>query len=149
MSSPDLRLELALQVAFSHLGRWYTWGGDDPSGFDCSGFVLEVLKSVGVVDRKVDLNADALYHRFVHDQSPVNPETARLEPGMLVFWQKNQRMVHVELVYAVDEVSGHVFTIGASGGGSSTLTITDAIKQNAFIKIRPLREDWFGAADPF
>jgi cell wall-associated NlpC family hydrolase len=150
--TPDTQLELALQVAFSHLGEWYTWGGDDPSGFDCSGFVVEVLKSCGKLDRKVDLNADLLYRMFSSKHSDVeNGEEDALRPGMLVFWQKDGRMIHVEMVYAV--VPGHgvytVYTIGASGGGSATRTIDDAIKQNAFIKIRPLRSDWFIAADPF
>jgi hypothetical protein len=29
-------------------------------------------------------------------------------------------------------------SIGASGGGSKTKTIANAVKQNAFIKIRPI-----------
>jgi len=30
---------------------FYLWGGDDPlAGFDCSGFVIEILKSVGILE---------------------------------------------------------------------------------------------------
>ena len=43
-----------------------------------------------------------------------------------------KRIIHVEML--IDEY----FTIGASGGGSRTLSIADAIKHDAFIKQRPL-----------
>ena len=32
--------EAALQAAFSVLGAPYVWGGQDPSGFDCSGLAI-------------------------------------------------------------------------------------------------------------
>lgn len=51
-------------TALSYLGTPYIWGGDDPSGFDCSGFVIECLKSVGLLSEKEDYTADGLYHLF-------------------------------------------------------------------------------------
>ena len=35
-------------VAMQYLGTPYVWGGGDPSGFDCSGFVMYVFSQVGV-----------------------------------------------------------------------------------------------------
>ena len=42
-----------LQTALAYLGTPYVWGGDDPSGFDCSGFVIECLKSAGLLNLKL------------------------------------------------------------------------------------------------
>ncbi|MDF1545096.1 MAG: NlpC/P60 family protein [bacterium] len=49
-----------LQTALSYLGRPYRWGGDDPSGIDCSGLVVECLKSVGTLEEHEDFSADRL-----------------------------------------------------------------------------------------
>lgn len=51
-------------TALSYLGTPYIWGGDDPSGFDCSGFVIECLKSVGLLSENEDFTADGLYRKF-------------------------------------------------------------------------------------
>ena len=46
-----VKRELALKIAESLLWTPYKWGGDDPSGLDCSGMMVEVLKSVGALPR--------------------------------------------------------------------------------------------------
>ena len=130
--------ELALKIAFHYLGKPYIWGGDDPSGFDCSGLCIEVLKSVGMLPRKGDWTADHLSKLWQRTRSD--------EPGNLVFWQNGGgRVIHVEMCI------GNGLAIGASGGGSKTTTISAAIKQNAFIKIRPIhsRPKVWGYTDPF
>ncbi len=123
------RVDLALSIARSHLGTFYSWGGDDPSGFDCSGFVIEVLKSVGLIERKIDLTADMLWQRFI------NYKITEPTPGCLAFRQSGNKMVHVEIV--IEKIDRGIFTIGASGGTKKTKTREDAIRDNAFIKIRP------------
>ena len=45
----DWRRFYAYKLAWKYIGKFYKWGGDDPSGFDCSGFVIEILKSVGIL----------------------------------------------------------------------------------------------------
>ncbi|MBN1321383.1 MAG: C40 family peptidase [Thermoleophilia bacterium] len=37
-----------VSIAMDYLGCPYVWGGESPSGFDCSGFVMYVYKKVGV-----------------------------------------------------------------------------------------------------
>ena len=125
-------------TAYSLHGRPYLWGGDDPSGFDCSGFVIEILKSVGILPRTGDWTADGLYKMFKH--LPSEPQQ-----GCLVFWGTERRKTHVEYCYTKD------ITIGASGGGSKTITMQDAIKQNAYIKFRPInsRNKKIWVVDPF
>lgn len=65
-----------LDIAQQYLGVPYVWGGEDPSGFDCSGFVQYVFRQVGV-----DLP------RVSGDQAQVGEPVASLaeaRPGDLV-----------------------------------------------------------------
>ena len=123
------------------IGHFYLWSGDDPSGFDCSGLIVEVLQSVGLLKHKSDYSADMLYNKF-KDRS-----REQGHKGYLVFWLNNtqEKAIHIEMM--VDEHH----TIGASGGGSRTKTIADAIRDNAFVKMRPLgyRGLNYKICDPF
>lgn len=127
--------EICMKVAWHYLGTPYRWGGDDFSSFDCSGFVIECLKSAGVLPRSGDWTAAGLFAMF--------PKVPDPKEGCLVFW--GSPIIHVEL--CLDDI----FSIGASGGGSKTVTEADAIRQNAYLKVRPLRSrsGIYGFADPF
>jgi cell wall-associated NlpC family hydrolase len=110
------------------LGTWYKWGGDDPSGFDCSGLICEGLQAVGKIPRFADYTARDLARLF-----PVIPQD-QLKPGCLVFYTNSlQEISHVEMVW-----KNTVLSLGASGGTSETHTVQEAITKNAFVKIRPL-----------
>lgn len=133
------RRALALDYAQRFVGTFYSWGGDDPSGFDCSGFMREVLTAVGALARgEPDMTAAALRQRFAGKETVPRP-------GALIF--RGSPIVHVEMVLAV--IGDDVITIGASGGGSKTLTKDDAIKANAFIKLRPWAGPYSACVDPF
>ena len=58
---------VATKVAWHYLGTPYIWGGDDFSGFDCSGFVIEILKSVGILPRDGDWTAAMLKSRDIKE----------------------------------------------------------------------------------
>jgi len=131
----------AAWYATRFIGTPYVWGGDDPmAGFDCSGLVVEVLQAVGRLAHGQDYSAHDLYTIF----KPFQVDQGY--PGCLVFWLNDQgKARHVEMMIDND------LLVGASGGGSSTQTLADAIRQNAFIKMRPLRYrgDNFKIIDPF
>jgi len=120
---------IALKVAWSFHGEPYLWGGDDPmAGFDCSGYAIECLKSAGRLPRQGDWTAAQLLEKFSD-----NMVTTPYE-GCLVFWKNDAgSVIHVEM--CLDDTH----SIGASGGGSKTKTRADAIRQNAYIKVRPFR----------
>lgn len=135
---PDTVIEAAFFVWERYLNTPYLWGGDDPlAGVDCSGLVLEGLKSVGIVPREYDNTAAGLSDMF--------PKVTELKRGCLVFWGTPIR--HVEIVWAV--YGGLVLTIGASGGGSKTVDRTEAVKSNAYVKIRRITPNWTVAVNPF
>ena len=117
-----------IKTALSYLGTPYIWGGDDPSGFDCSGFVVECLKTAGMINENEDYTADRLMRRFT-SLSIENP----CEGALLFRLDKSGRARHV--VICLDEF----FQIGASGGSGQTLDLNKAWRDNAFVKIRPLR----------
>jgi len=133
-------LEIATRVAWSFHGLPYRWGGDDPmAGFDCSGYIVEILKSVAILPRIGDWTAQDIYDLYVGQKFPI------AEEGMLVFWRNNRRIIHVE--YCLNED----LSIGASGGGGRTITEEEAIEQNAYIKVRSFwsRKNPIGFFDPF
>jgi cell wall-associated NlpC family hydrolase len=134
--------EVALKVAWGFLGTPYLWGGDDPmAGFDCSGYCIEILKSTGILPRRGDWTAQMLWERFE------TKEVTKPYTGCLVFWnnQAKDRIIHVE--FAINDT----LCIGASGGGSKTVTVKEAIDQNAYIKVRPWKTRRYvkGFIDPF
>ena len=67
----------AVQVAMQYLGVPYVWAGADPSGFDCSGFVMFVYAQLGV-DLPHSSRAQYSYGEAV--------SRSALEPGDLVFF---------------------------------------------------------------
>ena len=124
------------------LGQPYVWGGNDPIyGFDCSGLVIEILKAVGVLPRIGDWTSEQLYLYFK------NRETSRLRPGCLLFYVRSHKIGHVEIVWRV--IGKTTLVIAAAGGGSKTKTREDAAEQNAYVKVRPIREGYARAVDPF
>jgi cell wall-associated NlpC family hydrolase len=135
--------DLALFIWEKQLGKPYIWGGDDSvQGFDCSGLVLEGLKSVGLINRGKDFTSAQLAEMW----PPIPNEDLR--PGMLLFWTRGSKIGHVEIVWRVLD-SGLVVTIGASGGGSKTTDAAAAARDNAYTKIRPVVPGWVRAVDPF
>lgn len=133
--------DVAVRYLWTLLGLPYAWSGDDSvGGYDCSGLVMEILKAVGLENHKTDKTADQLWLKY--SLTKVDFGCA----GCLVFWfNADGRAIHVEMM------ANDLHVIGASGGGSKTLTREDAIRHNAYVKLRPIgyRGMDFKIADPF
>jgi len=117
-----------LQTALSFQNTLYRWGGDDPSGLDCSGLVVECLKSVGLMRNKADATANQLF--LQHKANEVTKPTE----GCLAFWFDGATDLVTHVAVCLDED----VCLTAGGGGSHIYTREDAIRQNAFVKIRPI-----------
>jgi len=124
----------------------YKWGGDDPlAGFDCNGIVHEGLQSVGLEEHGYDCTAHQIYLNFKGEGCLVKGPDQNPMEGCLVFWFKDGKAYHVAMCI------NRFFVVEMSGGGSKTTTLDDAIKHNAFIKMRPIgyRGDNYKWFDPF
>lgn len=128
-----------MEYLWSFLNIPYLWGGNDFSGFDCSGLVIRVLQAVGRLPRDYDSTADILWQKFKRSEVQKGYE------GCLVFWFAGDKASHVEMM--IDDM--HV--IGASGGGSEVTSLEKAILRNAFVQMNPIgyRKQAHRIVDPF
>ena len=129
--------EVLKSYALSLLGLPYAWGGDDSlDGFDCSGLVVELLKSVGVLKGADDLTADGLMKKFPLMSSP--------SLGCLAFYGTPAKATHVGFCLNATLI------LEAGGGGKAVRTRADAVERNAFVRVRPIlyRSDFIGVRMP-
>lgn len=122
-------MELLKLYALQLVGTPYRWGGDDPMlGFDCSGLVIELLQSKGVLPRGYDNTAQGLYNKFKKEGS----SWVKNFGALAFFGRSTDRITHVGFML------DHYRMLEAGGGGSQTITRLEAAKRNAFVRIRPL-----------
>lgn len=62
-------------------GTYYSWGGNGPKGYDCSGFTLAAFQQAG---KSLPRTSSAQYGAAKQYVSLSN-----LQPGDLVFWSNN------------------------------------------------------------
>lgn len=77
-----------LRIAAKYYGVPYVWGGNTPSGFDCSGFTRYVFRQVGVNLPRVSREQYAFSRKITRSQA---------SPGDLVFYKTNGRVTHVAI----------------------------------------------------
>ena len=83
-----------IETARRFVGVPYRWGGTDPNGYDCSGFVQEVFRLSG---HRVPRMADVQY------QELVGVERGDLKAGDLVFFNTDGSGVSHVGIYVGDE----------------------------------------------
>lgn len=108
-------------------------------GYDCSGLVQDLLAMIGM-DPKGDQTAQALFDYF-KTRSDEGPR----DLGTLVFYGPSPlKITHVGMM--LDDQT----MIEAGGGGSKTTTLQEAIRSNAFVRLRPFnyRPDIVGILNP-
>lgn len=135
MSDIDQRL---YRIVSPFIGVPYKYGGSNPmTGFDCSGFVIEVFKMLGVVGHRFDATSEDLRKKFSEIEAP--------KAGALVFYGPPHRATHVALCLSAS------LMIEAAGGDSTTTTPSEAHKRDACVRIRPInyRTDLLGYAMPY
>jgi cell wall-associated NlpC family hydrolase len=97
-SALDYNKENILKNAKKHLGEDYVWGGTNPGGFDCSGYMQYIYKKEGVS-----------IPRTANQQSKVGKEVSRFElkKGDLLFFltdkSRNIPVTHVGMYLGDDK----------------------------------------------
>ena len=82
------RIKTVLQRAFALLGTPYRWGGTSPErGFDCSGLVGYVFRTIGIDLPRVS--------RAMANEGTAVADRSALAEGDLVFFGKRGRVDHV------------------------------------------------------
>ena len=122
-------MQILIPYALSFVGKPYRWGGESPlTGFDCSGLIQELLRSVGL-DPPGDQTAQALFDHFdLYGERDPRPGA-----GVLCFYGKDvSSITHVSMMLDPYRI------IEAGGGGSETKTLEDAVRQDARVRIRHL-----------
>ncbi len=83
------KVKSALQRAFSLLGTPYRWGGTSPdTGFDCSGLVGYVFRTIGIDLPRVS-------REMVGAGTPVKDRNALAEGDLVFFGRNGSRIDHV------------------------------------------------------
>lgn len=87
MTANGIRKRL-IQIAKGQIGVPYVWGGESPSGFDCSGFTQWAYQQIGINIPRVSYQQGqqgyAAFGRRVNNLS-------KLQPGDMVFWDNSSR----------------------------------------------------------
>jgi len=136
----------AIEYAQRFIGKRYYWGssvgaGDDPIfGFDCSGFISEVLRGMGVFSYAQRENARGILTIF---RSKIVTEPT---VGVLAFFG-SVPFAPTHIAICKDSK----FLIEAGGGDSTTMTDEKAAIKNAFVRMRPImyRRDLIHLVDPW
>lgn len=114
--------DLAVSIAYEHLGKPYKWGAEGPEAFDCSGFVMYCFRQLGY---RLPRTSREMYREGAAVDIP------ELKKGDLVFWSGRRGSVgatigHVGIVADVDYDRGFFYFIHAnSGGGGVTVSRSD------------------------
>lgn len=116
-----------INYAMSFVGSFYSWGGNGPS-YDCSGLISEILRAGGIVANNYRNSSQGMYFDF----KDVWEELDTPLPGAVIFYANEAGVIN-HVAFAVSELS----IVEAAGGGSKTLTDADAIRDQAFVRLRP------------
>lgn len=107
----DRKAQTIVSFAKQFLGVPYTWAGNSPSGFDCSGFTYYVFGQFGV-----DLP------RMADGQFNAGINVSQLQPGDLVFFSTYEPGPSHVGIYVGD----NQFIHSSSGAGNVTITSLNA-----------------------
>lgn len=122
-------MDILKAYALSFLGTPYKYGGANRlTGLDCSEFVQELLRSVGM-DPPGDQNAQALFDHFSQ-----NGDWNKAQAGALAFFGKDSKNItHVAMLLDPYRI------IEAGGGDGTTTSLEAAQAKGAMVRIRLLK----------
>jgi cell wall-associated NlpC family hydrolase len=141
-------MSLVRDYAMRFIGVPYHYGGASPmEGEDCSHFVCEMLMAFGIEPFGFYLTAQGLSEQAHRTESPYQHlgTSDSIEMGDLAFFGKGPNQVE-HVGFCLNDS----LMINAAGGDASTVNVAEAIKHQAFVKIRPIhyRRDFLFVVRP-
>jgi len=134
---------ILMAYAESLLGTQYKWAGNNSiEGFDCSGLVVELLKSTGEPLPFSDMSSQMLFNYYQSGHGEWN----RQQVGALAFYGESAtKVTHVAMFMDQYRI------IEAGGGGNLVLTEEDAAAKGAVVRVRPYnyRKDLLAVIRPY
>ena len=120
---------MLIGYSLTFLGIPYIWGGESRElGYDCSGFVIEILQEGGI-ELPYDFSSQELYHYLLKTKQA---QFSLSQKGALVFYGTRDKIIHV--AFMIDDES----IIEAGGGDRDTTNREIAIMRGARVRIRSL-----------
>ena len=110
--------------AVQHTGTPYEWGGNDPSGFDCSGLIWYAYREAGVVPNSFP---DGTWNQqqWAHDNAHVFYDLGDALSGDILFWEGDINHVAIHL--------GHIKVFHAPSSGRVCQTDhRDSVRSGAY-----------------
>lgn len=105
-------MDLLIMYAMQFVGKPYIYGDKSPviGGYDCSGYVCEILRFAGLIGYNEHLNSQMLFDKFSSDGS-----RSSIGAGTLVFYgQSVTKITHVAFMVSPYQI------LEAGGGDSKT-----------------------------
>lgn len=123
-------MKLLIDYAMTFVGIPYKWGGSNPmTGLDCSGLVQCILESVGA-DPRGDQSSQALHDILLQQGGILLSEP---KAGAIAFYgQTPSKITHVTFCL------NKYIMIEAGGGDSTTTSVVEAAKKDAYVRVRPI-----------
>lgn len=121
-------LEFFPAYALKFLNIPYIYGGKSPLiGLDCSGIACEFMQALGVIPNNSEMGSQQIFD-YLKDRSSLN----EISVGSLAFYGLNtSRIDHVAIFLDTNLI------IEAGHGDHTTLTLVDAQKRDAKVRVRP------------
>ena len=141
IKSPNPLVNEVIDYAKRFIGIPYKYAGNNPlTGFDCSGFVCEIMKGFGLLLYHEDLDSKTLYVRFNRNGKDLERKS---QTGCLLFFGREAASInHVAIGL------GESHMIEAGGGGSNVVDVKIAARANAFVRIRPINRTVYASIMP-
>jgi peptidoglycan endopeptidase LytE len=114
-----------LQTAAQHLGTPYKYGGSNPGGFDCSGFVMYIYNQYGIK-----------LPRTASDQAALGTHVDKkdLKPGDLVFFNCGGSGINHAGIYSGN--GNFIHSSSPSSGGVIYSSLTEGYYQQHYVGAR-------------
>ncbi|MEY9214967.1 C40 family peptidase [Thermobifida halotolerans] len=103
-------VERVIEYARAQTGKPYIWGGVGPTGYDCSGLLLEAYRAAGLPKRYLD-HRWTTHTMFRMEEARTVPSLDQAQPGDMILTGSGSSPTHVSMV--TGRRDGKLFVIEA------------------------------------